>query len=101
MTYLLAVAVFGVAAVFWLWLRDTRIFARTKLPGYRKAAYRGVVWSALALVGLVVAQAALEILGLGIILLALFLQGRDIREKVWTDERALDRALGTVKTRGR
>ncbi len=46
MTYLTYVALFGAAATIFLWLRDARIFFRTGLPGYRKAAYHGVAYGA-------------------------------------------------------
>jgi hypothetical protein len=39
---------------------------------------------------------ALELLGLGLILAALYLQGKIEREKVWNDEGTLDRFLGSV-----
>jgi hypothetical protein len=94
MSYLVYVALLGIAVVFFLWLRDARIFYRTALPGYRKAAYRGVLYGALALLGFAVTFFSLELLGLGLILAALYLQGREVRERVWTGEGTLDRALG-------
>ena len=94
MSYLVYIALFGAAVVFFLWLRDARIFYRTGLPGYRKAAYRGVLFGALAILGVAVTIASLELLGLGLILAALYLQGRESRERVWTTEGTLDRMLG-------
>lgn len=95
MSYLVYIALFGAAVVFFLWLRDARIFYRTGYPGYRKAAYRGVLFGALALLGVAVTGwSSLEMLGLGLILLALYLQGRVERERVWTDEGTMDRFLG-------
>jgi len=87
MSYLLYVALFGAAAVFFLWLRDARIFYRTGLPGYRKAAYQGVIWSAVTLFGFLLAlnTPTLEVVGIGIIMLALFLQERGEREKIWSN----------------
>jgi hypothetical protein len=101
MTYLIWVAIFGTAATLFLWLRDARIFFRTGLPGYRKAAYYGVLYGALASLGLMVTltMPAFEILGLGLILAALYLQGRVEREKVWKDEGTLERFLGSVTKR--
>lgn len=98
MTYLIFVAMFGTAATFFLWLRDARIFLRNGLPGYRKAAYYGVLYGALALLGYMVAltMESFEILGLGLILAALYLQGKTEREKVWKDEGALERFFGRV-----
>jgi hypothetical protein len=95
MSYLVYIALFGAAVVFFLWLRDARIFYRTGYPGYRKAAYRGVLFGALALLGVAVTGwSSLEMLGLGLILLALYLQGREEREKVWKDEGTIARFLG-------
>ena len=101
MTYLIWVALFGTAATIFLWLRDARIFFRTGLPGFRRAAYRGVLYGALATLGLMVAltMPAFELLGLGLILAALFLQGKTEREKVWKDEGTLERFLGSVPVR--
>ena len=39
---------------------------------------------------------AFELLGLGLILAALYLQGKIEREKVWKDEGTLERFLGSV-----
>jgi len=96
MTYLTYIAMFGAAVTVFLWLRDARIFFRTGLPGYRKAAYHGVVYGAIATLGVMVAVSALELLGLGLILGALYLQGRIEREKVWGSEGALQRLLGSA-----
>ena len=98
MTYLIYVAMFGTAATLFLWLRDARIFFRTGLPGFRQAAYHGVLYGALATFGSLVTltTAAFELLGLGLILAALYLQGKIEREKVWKDEGTLERFLGSV-----
>jgi len=100
MTYLTYVALFGAAATIFLWLRDARIFFRTGLAGYRKAAYRGVACGALATLGVVFTIYLLELLGLGLILGALYLQSRIEREKVWgRSEGTLQRFLGSVPIR--
>jgi len=98
MTYLIFVAILGTAATLFLWLRDARIFFRTGLPGYRKAAYHGVLFGALASLGYLVTltMESFELLGLGLILAALYLQGKIEREKVWKDERTLERFFGSV-----
>lgn len=99
MTYLTYVALFGAGATIFLWLRDARIFFRTGLPGYRKAAYWGVAYGALATLGVFFTIYMLELLGLGLILGALYLQGRIEREKVWRSEGTLQRFLGSVPIR--
>jgi len=98
MSYLIYVAIFGTAITLFLWLRDARIFFRTGLAGYRKAAYGGVVYGAIASLGaaFTISMPDFEILGLGLILLALYLQGKIVREKVWKNERTLERFLGSV-----
>ena len=100
MSYLTYVALFGAAATIFLWLRDARIFFRTGLPGYRKAAYWGVAYGALSTLGVFFTIYLLELLGLGLILGALYLQGRIEREKVWgKNEGMLQRFLGSVPIR--
>jgi hypothetical protein len=102
MSYLVYIAWLGAAGVALLWLRDARILWRTGLPGYRTAAYRGVLYTALALAGVGIAYASsLELAGLGLILLALYLQGRDRRERVWTNESTLQRAIGQASRKQR
>jgi hypothetical protein len=99
MTYLTYVAIFGAIAIVFLWMRDVRIFYRTGLTGYRRAAYQGVLYSALATLGIYFTMYLLELLGLGLILGALYLQGRIEREKVWGTEGTLQRFLGSVPIR--
>jgi hypothetical protein len=94
MDYLVYIAGFGAAVTYLLWFRDARILLRTGLPGYRAAAYHGVAYATLALIALDVALIWDPIIGLGLILLALYLQGKEKREKVFSDESALDRLLG-------
>lgn len=102
MSYLVSIAWFGAAAVAFLWLRDARIFWRTGLAGYRTAAYRGVLFTAVALAGVGVSYAEqVELVGLGLVLLALYLQGRVEREEIWTSESTLDRALGNASRKVR
>jgi len=100
MSYLVYVAGFGVAVTIFLWLRDLRIFYRTGLSGYRKAGYLGVPYTALALLGFFVTAyaEAWEYLGLGLVLLALYLQGRVERENVWLHgEGARERFFGSAE----
>lgn len=99
MSYLVYVAGFGVAVTVFLWLRDLRIFYRTGLSGYRTAAYWGVPCTALALLGFFITAfaEAWEYLGLGLVLLALYLQGRADRENVWHNEGAAERFFGRAK----
>ena len=103
MSYLIYVAGFGAAVVIFLWLRDARIFYRTGLPGYRKAAYQGVLFGALATLGVIctiLLGALTEMIGIGLVLLALYLQGRIERENVWKNEGKVERLLGSVPRPG-
>lgn len=91
------IGVFGAAVIIYLWLRDARIFSRTGLPGYRKAAYYGILYSAVAMTGVIFIYRNYEFIGLGLVLLALFLQGRieKERDQIWSKKSsAIDRALG-------
>ena len=101
MSYLIYVAIFGAAATIFLWLRDARIFFRTALPGYRQAAYYGVLYGALASLGLMVTLTMedFEVLGLGLILAAMYLQGKIEREKIWKNESTFERFLGSIAIR--
>lgn len=101
MSYLVYVAIFGFLAVIFLWLRDARIFFRTALPGYRTAAYWGVAYGAVASLGLQITWFVpdYEILGLGLILGALYLQTNREKEKVWKTESTMERFLGSVPVR--
>jgi hypothetical protein len=99
MTYLAWVAVFGTAATIFLWLRDARIYYRTGFSGYRMAAYRGVLYGALASLGgmITVTTESFELLGLGLILAALYQQGKIEREKIWNGrEDTFTRFTGSV-----
>ncbi len=98
MTYLVYVAAFGAASVIFLWLRDARIYYRTGLPGYRRAAYWGVVYGAVASLGFQVTVyfPDFELLGLGLILLAMYLLVNRKKEKIWTNESTARRFLGSV-----
>ena len=99
-TYLLYVTVFGVIGVAFLWLRDARIFYRTGDQTYRKAAYMGVLFTAFASMGIYFARQIDEFLGMGIVLIALYLQGRLERNKQFRpDATTTDRLLGTVPVR--
>jgi len=103
MSYLIYVSMFGATVVLFLWLRDARIFFRTGLYGYRKAAYWGVLYGALATFGVIctILLAALtEMIGIGLVLLALYLQGRLERENVWKNEGTFERFLGSVARPG-
>lgn len=100
-TYIVA---FGAVVVSFLWLRDTRIFVRTGMDGYRKAAYQGVLftalgWFASALTGM--SGDTFLYLGCGLVLLAMYLQSRIPRGDVWKgSESTWQRLTGAVPRRG-
>ncbi len=99
-TYIVA---FGAIVVSFLWLRDTRIFVRTGIEGYRKAAYQGVLftglgWFAAALAGF--SDNTFLYLACGFILLAMYLQSRITRGDVWKgNESAWQRFTGAAPRR--
>jgi len=100
MDYLVFIAGFGAVVTYFLWFRDMRIFRRTGLTGYRVAALHGLAWVTLALVAVDVALIWDPIVGIGLVLLALYLQGREKREKVFDgSEPAFDRLLGKTGRR--
>lgn len=96
-TYIVA---FGAIVVSFLWLRDTRIFVRTGIFGYRKAAYQGVLFSAIGWFASAIAGFSGTIfiyLGCGLVLLAMYLQSRIVRGDVWKGhESALQRLTGAA-----
>jgi len=98
MSILFLISVFGVLVCIFLWLRDIRIWARSLLPGYRKASIHGVYQTALATTGagIVYLWPEVSILGTGVVLLGLYLQGKEEREKIWRDEPAITRFFGSV-----
>lgn len=100
-SYLFYIAIFGAATGLYLWLRDIRIYMRTGLAGYRGAARMGVLHTAITTAGAgeILLFPSVDILGIGIVLLGLWLQGQQKREQVFSNEPVLDRALGKTPAR--
>lgn len=99
MSILFPISLFGALVCIFLWLRDIRIWARTGLSGYRNASIQGIFQTAFATLGVGITYFWSEeasILGAGIVMLALYLQGKGEREKIWTNEPAITRLLGDV-----
>lgn len=94
------VGLFGALSVSFLWLRDARIFARTGLQCYRKAAYYGVLFTAIAWLGCSLCgltDQTMYFIGMGCILLALYLHSRIQKENVWKgDESGWKRFIGSA-----
>ncbi|MDO5844239.1 MAG: ABC transporter permease [Methanocorpusculum sp.] len=86
---IIIISIFGAACVSFLWLRDTRIFYRTGYEGYKKAMYRGVLYTALAWLGAALCGLretgtyTMMYIGIGCVLLALYLHSRVKKEDVW------------------
>lgn len=101
LSYLFYIAIFGAATCLFLWLRDIRIYLRTGLSGYRRAARTGVLHAALTTAGAgeILLFPTADVLGVGIVLLGLLLQGQEKREQVFTTEPVLQRALGKAPYR--
>jgi len=102
---LVFVGIFGAIVVSFLWIRDARIYARTGLQGYRKAAYQGVLFTALAwfgaaMCGGIFTNQALTYLGIGLVLVALYLHSRIKKENVWEgNESGWQRFIGSAPRR--
>lgn len=92
------IAAFGFISIIFLTLRDIRIFHRTKIVSYRKGALKGMVAAALALIGMSV-TAVNPSIGLMIMLVAIYLNGKGRREDVFGDAPMLKRVLGETTTR--
>lgn len=96
-----SIAAFGFVVIIFLTLRDIRIYRRTKIESYRKGALRGMVAGALALVGMGVTAANPEnpSIGLTIVLVAIYINGKGKREDVFGDAPLIKRVFGeTTKT---
>lgn len=92
------IAAFGFAVIIFLTLRDIRIYHRTRIESYRKGALRGMAAAALALVGMSVAVKNAQI-GLTIVLVAIYINGKGKREDVFGNAPVLKRVLGETSTK--
>lgn len=94
--YFFYIALFGLIVVMILWLRDCRIYLRTALLGYRKAAIYGIGCTALSIWG--AGEAYLhpeyDLLGLVCVLIGLYIQGKVERENVFTTQTSWERFFG-------
>ncbi len=92
------IAAFGFLSIMFLTLRDIRIYRRTKIISYRKGALKGMIAGALALIGMGTTIENPQI-GLTIILVAVYLNGKGKREDVFGDAPLMKRVLGetTIK----
>ena len=92
------IAAFGFVSIMFLTLRDIRIYHRTKIVSYRKGALRGMIAGALAIIGMGVTIDNPQI-GLTIILVAVYINGKGKREEVFGDAPILKRVLGETKVK--
>ncbi len=90
------IAAFGFLSIMFLTLRDIRIYHRTKIISYRKGALRGMMAGALAIIGMGVTIDNPQI-GLTIILVAIYINGKGKREDVFGDAPMIKRVLGETK----
>ena len=95
MSYYVYIATFGFISIIYLTLRDIRIYHRTKIESYRKGALKGMLAGALALVGMGIVDANPQI-GLTILLVAIYFNGKGAREKVFKDAPLMKRLLGAT-----
>ena len=90
------IAVFGFISIIFLTLRDIRIYHRTKIESYRKGALKGMIAGALAIIGMGVTIDNPQI-GLTIILVAIYINGKGKREDVFGDAPVINRVFGETK----
>jgi len=81
-------------SIIFLTLRDIRIFQRTRIESYRRGALRGILASAVALLGILCSSSSL---GLILVAIALYLNIKGPREDVFGDLPAWKRFLGETK----
>ena len=93
MSFYIYIAAFGFISIIYLTLRDIRIYHRTKIESYRKGALKGMLAGALALVGMAVTAGNPQ-LGLTILLVAIYFNGKGTRENVFKDAPLIKRLLG-------
>ena len=96
------IAAFGFISIMFLTLRDIRIYHRTKIVSYRKGALKGMIAGALALIGMIVTMQSSDNLqmaqiGLTIIFVAVYINGKGKREDVFGDAPMIKRVLGETK----
>ncbi|WP_407357331.1 hypothetical protein [Methanolobus sp. WCC5] len=87
------IAILAYFVVLFLTLRDIRIYKRTRYESYRKGAMKGLIASTLVLLGILFTLWNPNI-GLLIILIALLVNQKGQREKVFRDAKTIDRFLG-------
>ena len=92
------IAAFGFVSIMFLTLRDIRIYHRTKIVSYRKGALKGMIAGALAIIGMGVTIDNPQ-MGLTIILVAVYVNGKGKREDVFGDAPVIKRALGETQTK--
>lgn len=90
------IALFAYAVILFLTLRDIRIYRRTRIESYRKGALRGMMAGALALVGVAVTIENPQV-GLTIMLVSVYINGKGKREDVFGDAPLIKRLLGETK----
>jgi len=90
------IAAFGFISIIFLTLRDIRIFHRTKIVSYRKGALKGMIAGTIALIGMGVTAAnpADPTIGLTIMFVAIYLNGKGKREDVFGNTPMIKRVLG-------
>ncbi len=92
------IAAFGFFAIIFLTLRDIRIYHRTKIESYRKGALRGMIAGCIALTGMEVTATNPQI-GLTVMLVAIYINGKGKREDVFGDAPLIKRVVGEAKVR--
>ncbi len=95
------IAAFGFISIIFLTLRDIRIFHRTKIESYRKGALKGMIAGAVALIGMGVTASnpTNPTIGLTIMFVAIYLNGKGKREDVFENAPMIKRLFGETTLR--
>ncbi|MDK2826459.1 hypothetical protein SAMN04488589_1269 [Methanolobus vulcani] len=91
--YYIYLATIAYVAVLYLTLRDIRIYKRTRIDSYRKGAMKGILASAIVMLGVLFTTFNPE-MGLFVVFIGLYFNKKGVREKVFINADSKDRFLG-------
>lgn len=89
----LGIGIFAYFTILFLTFRDLRIFRRTGYVSYRKGAFKGIIASAIVLIGLFLIQ-PMQLIGICLIFLGVLFNRKGPREKVFTTAKTFQRFIG-------
>jgi len=94
----IGIGAFAYFMVLFLTCRDLRIYRRTGYVSFRKGAFKGIIASTFALIGLflILSLSGEGVLGLLVVFIALMVNQKGQREKVFTTAGTFKRFIGTT-----